>query len=240
MALKSHVPNLLTTINLICGCLAIICALDSDSYQMLWATYLIWVAAVFDFLDGMAARLLKSYSELGKQLDSLADMVSFGVAPGVILFALIRDQATLDEQWIAFFALIIPIFSALRLAKFNIDESQTESFIGLPTPANALLIGSLPLLLLKGNETLSTLLSTPVVLAGLGVALSFMLISRVGMFSLKVKSLQWKGNELVYVFLLISCAILLVLPYAALPIIIFLYILISVGQSLLLNRKSIK
>lgn len=237
MTLKSHLPNVLTSVNLTCGCLSIICALDADSYQMLWATYLIWIAAAFDFFDGMVARLLKSHSELGKQLDSLADMVSFGVAPGVILYALIREEATIDEQWIAYFALIIPVFSALRLAKFNIDENQSESFIGLPTPANALLIGSLPLLLLKGDERISASISSPETMAVLGVALSLLLVSKVGMFSLKVKSLKWKGNELVYTFLTISGLILFVFPYAALPIIILLYIVISAGQSLLLNRK---
>ena len=237
MALKSHLPNLLTSVNLTCGCLAIICALDPDSYQMLWATYLIWIAAFFDFLDGMAARLLKSYSELGKQLDSLADMVSFGVAPGLILYSLIREEASFDGQWMAYFALVIPLFSALRLAKFNIDENQSDSFIGLPTPANAMLIGSLPLLLLKGDERISMYINSPEVLASIGVVMSLLLVSKIGMFSLKVKSLAWKSNELVYTFLALSALIIFIFPYAALPIIILLYILISTGQSLSLKLK---
>ena len=236
MALKSHLPNLLTCINLTCGCLAIICALDPNSYQMLLATYLIWIAAFFDFLDGMTARLFKSYSELGKQLDSLADMVSFGVAPGVILFALIREEATVSEEWMAFFALIIPVFSALRLAKFNIDVNQNDSFVGLPTPANALLIGSLPLMIQKGNPAISQFIGSPEIMAGLGVVLSILLVLNVRMFSLKVKTFQWTGNELVYSFLAVAAIILYVYPYSALPIIILLYIVVSTIQSLFFKK----
>ena len=238
VSLKSHIPNLLTCMNLLCGCLAVICALDADSYLLIWATYLIWIAAIFDFLDGMTARWLKSYTELGKQLDSLADMVSFGLAPGMILYALIKDEATIDKEWLAFFALVIPVFSALRLARFNIDDNQSDSFIGLPTPANALLIGSLPLLMLKGHAAIAELIGSPEVLAAIGVVLSLLLISGVGMFSLKVKSLKWKGNLLVYSFLLLAAVILFLFPYSALPIIILLYILISVTQSLFFNPKN--
>jgi CDP-diacylglycerol--serine O-phosphatidyltransferase len=237
MSLKSHIPNLLTGVNLLCGCLAIICALNPDAYQMQTATYLIWAAASFDFLDGMSARLLKSYSHLGKQLDSLADMVSFGVAPGMVLFALIQEEANVGEEWIAYFALVIPVFSALRLAIFNIDESQSDSFKGLPTPANALLIGSLPLLFAKGNAGMAAIIETPAAMAGLGVVLSFLLVSKVVMFSLKMQSFQWDGNQLVYGFLIASAVILLALPYSALPIIILLYIVISVLRSLFSKRK---
>lgn len=220
--------------------MAIICALEADSYQMIWATYLIWIAAFFDFLDGMTARLLKSYSELGKQLDSLADMVSFGVAPGLILFALIKEEVSMAQEWMAYFALVVPVFSALRLAKFNLDENQTDSFIGLPTPANALLLGSLPLLLQKGRDEIVELIGSPVAMVVLGVVLSLLLVSRVGMFSLKVKTFEWKGNELVYSFLMMSAIILFAVPHSALPIIIILYILISVIQSLFIKRKTPK
>ena len=228
MSLKSHIPNLLTCVNLLCGCLAVICALNPDTYQMQMATYLIWLAAFFDFLDGMSARLLKSYSQLGKQLDSLADMVSFGVAPGMVLYALIQDKANVGEEWIAYFALVIPVFSAWRLAIFNIDESQSDSFRGLPTPANALLIGSLPLLFLERSHTgihtgIEEIIKAPSTMAGNGIALSLLLVSKVGMFSLKVKSFRWEGNQLVYVFLIVAAVILLVLPYSALPIIVLLY-----------------
>ncbi|HIO68036.1 MAG TPA: CDP-diacylglycerol--serine O-phosphatidyltransferase [Flavobacteriales bacterium] len=241
MSLKSHIPNLLTCVNLLCGCLAIICVLTADTNQMHMATYLIWLAAFFDFLDGMSARLLKSYSQLGKQLDSLADMVSFGVAPGMILYALIQDKANVGEEWIAYFALVIPVFSAWRLAIFNIDESQSDSFRGLPTPANALLIGSLPLLFERSHTGIHTgiaeIIGAPSTLAGIGIALSLLLVSKVGMFSLKVKSFRWEGNQLVYVFLIVAAVILLVLPYSALPIIVLLYIVISVLQSLFFKRK---
>jgi len=238
LSVKSHIPNLLTCVNLLCGCLAIMCALDSDPYQMQMATYLIWSAAVFDFLDGLSARLLKSYSDLGKQLDSLADMVSFGVAPGMVLFALIREEANVGEEWMAYFALIIPVFSALRLAIFNIDESQSDSFRGLPTPANALLIGSLPLLFARGHDGIASIIAAPATMVGVGVVLSFLLVSRVGMFSLKMKSFQWDGNQLVYGFLIVAAVILLLLPYTALPIIILLYIVISILRSLFSKRKT--
>ena len=237
MSLKSHIPNLLTCVNLLCGCLAVICALNPDTYQMQMATYLIWLAAFFDFLDGMSARLLKSYSQLGKQLDSLADMVSFGVAPGMVLYALIQEEANVGEEWIAYFALVIPVFSAWRLAIFNIDESQSDSFRGLPTPANALLIGSLPLLFARGHAGIAEFIGAPSTLAGIGIALSLLLVSKVGMFSLKVKSFQWEGNQLVYVFLIVAAVILFVLPYSALPIIILLYIVISILRSLFSKRK---
>jgi len=208
------------------------CALDADAYQMQMATYLIWAAAAFDFLDGLSARLLKSSSDLGKQLDSLADMVSFGVAPGMVLFALIRDEANVGEEWIAYFALVIPVFSALRLAIFNLDEAQSSSFRGLPTPANALLIGSLPLLFARGHHGIASIIEAPAAMAGVGVVLSFLLVSKVGMFSLKMQSYQWDGNQLVYGFLIAAAVILLLLPYTALPIIILLYIGISILRSL--------
>lgn len=164
-------------------------------------------------------------------------MVSFGVAPGVVLYALIREEATVDQEWMAYFALIVPVFSALRLAKFNIDKGQTDSFIGLPTPANALLLGSLPLLFQKGREEIVELIGSPETMVGLGVILSLLLVSKVGMFSLKVKSIKWGGNQLVYSFLALAAIILFVLPYSALPIIILLYIIISTARSLFFNRK---
>jgi CDP-diacylglycerol---serine O-phosphatidyltransferase len=162
--IKRNIPNAITCGNLLCGCLAIVCAFNGN---LIWASYLVGIAAVLDFLDGFAARMLKVHSEIGKQLDSLADMVTFGVVPGVIMFHLIQYALVFDvisnadpellmgagaisfTHWtfIPFIAFLIPVFSALRLAKFNIDTRQSDSFIGVPTPANSILIASFPLIL---------------------------------------------------------------------------------------------
>lgn len=145
MYIKKNIPNAITCCNLLCGCLAIIQATNGN---LLWAAYLVGMAAVFDFFDGFAARLLKVSSPIGKDLDSLADMVTFGVVPGIVMFKMIRLGLRLDKEgfdlieenpWITYIVFMIPIFSALRLAKFNHDTRQTEAFIGLPTPANAIM-----------------------------------------------------------------------------------------------------
>jgi len=148
--MKKHIPNILTILNLICGLISITQVLQ---YHLIWAALFIFIAAVFDYLDGTAARLLKAWSELGKQLDSLADLVSFGVAPGLIIFQLLSNRCSngcnILERWnvIPFLALLIPVCSALRLAKFNIDLRQEVNFIGLPTPANAIFFASIPMIL---------------------------------------------------------------------------------------------
>ena len=172
MPIKSHLPNLLTCANMVCGSLALVMVMSLEPSKLIWASYLVGLAAVFDFLDGMAARLLKSYTDFGKQLDSLADMLSFGVVPGVIMYSLILNEANMGEEWLAYFGLLIPIFSALRLAKYNISDNQSDSFIGLPTPANALLIASLPLVLEHGNLAMLYVVESSHYLA----AMSFVLV----------------------------------------------------------------
>ncbi|HQS50964.1 MAG TPA: CDP-diacylglycerol--serine O-phosphatidyltransferase, partial [Daejeonella sp.] len=148
--MKKHIPNSVTCLNLFSGCLGIVFAFQGN---LIWASYAIVIAAVFDFFDGMLARLLKAYSDIGKELDSLADMVSFGVLPSVIIYQLfaLSPQIDFGADWLSFSAFIIAVFSALRLAKFNIDTRQSENFIGLPTPANALLIASFPLIIADSN-----------------------------------------------------------------------------------------
>ena len=139
--MKKHIPNTITSLNLFSGSIAIVMAFEG---AYIWVVFWVIIAAIFDFFDGMAARLLNAYSDIGKELDSLADVVSFGVAPAVAVFTLLRNDIIYHESlifiqpYIPYLAFVIPIFSALRLAKFNIDERQTSSFIGLPTPANAL------------------------------------------------------------------------------------------------------
>ncbi|HIA37844.1 MAG TPA: CDP-diacylglycerol--serine O-phosphatidyltransferase [Flavobacteriales bacterium] len=232
MPIKSHLPNLLTCANMVCGSLALVMVMSLEPSKLIWASYLVGLAAVFDFLDGMAARLLKSYTDFGKQLDSLADMLSFGVVPGVIMYSLILNEANMGEEWLAYCGLLIPIFSALRLAKYNISDNQSDSFIGLPTPANALLIASLPLVLEHGNLAMLYVVESPHYLAAMSALLSLLLVSKIGMFSLKVKTLKLSENKLQVFFLLLSLIIIVVFQFTAVPIIIILYIAISTIKSL--------
>ena len=228
MRIKNYIPNTITCLNLVSGCVASVMALEGNlMYAVVW----IMLAAVFDFFDGFAARLLKAFSPIGKELDSLADVVSFGVAPGMILFVLLSWLAPtlpLDglNEYIPYWAFVIPAFSGLRLAKFNIDERQTTSFIGLPVPAHALFWSSLgysiqPLLPQGGVALLVGLMA-------LALVTSLLLVSEVPMFSLKIKSLAWKGNELRYI--LVACAVIFVSIWGFLGVAgtILLYVLLSI------------
>lgn len=198
MNITKHIPNTLTCLNLVSGCIACTMALNGRLYA---AAVWVAVAAAFDFFDGFAARLLHAYSPIGKELDSLADVVSFGVAPGMVLYCVLAQGAPLLplgvlNAYVPYLAFIIPAFSGLRLAKFNIDERQATSFLGLPVPANALFWVSgvyATQLLLPENVILYTTIALV-----LAVATSFLLVSEVPMFSLKIKSLAWKGNEFRY------------------------------------------
>lgn len=230
--MKKSIPNAITCLNLFTGCVAIYIAYQGN---LEFAAYLVFVAAGFDFLDGMVARLLNAYSELGKQLDSLADMVSFGVLPGVIMFKLMQQSANADPatsiyevEILPFSAFIIIIFSALRLAKFNIDTRQTSSFIGVPTPANTLFIAALPLIIGNDQFNLSGYILNYYGLLVLSLILSFMLVAEIPLFALKFKNLSWKDNAVRFIFLLISIPLLFILKFAALPVIIILYVLLSV------------
>lgn len=212
-----HVPNTLTCANLVCGCVGIICVFTSQ----LEAAYLVWAACVFDFFDGFTARLLKVSSPIGKELDSLADVVSFGVLPSLAMFRWIEIQST--SEWLPYSAILIAIFSALRLAKFNIDENQADSFIGVPTPANALFITGLVFL---PTGFLSYIFSE-VALISITIVFSLLLVAPIKLFALKFKRYGWVGNETRYVFLGLSAALLLFLHAGALPLIILSYIVIS-------------
>lgn len=228
MRIKKYIPNTITCLNLVSGCVASVMALEGN---LMLAVVWIMLAAVFDFFDGFAARMLKAFSPIGKELDSLADVVSFGVAPGMILFVLLSWLApTLPlgglNEYIPYWAFVIPAFSGLRLAKFNIDERQTTSFIGLPVPAHALFWSSLgysvqPLLPQGGIALLVGLMA-------LALVTSLLLVSEVPMFSLKIKSLAWKGNELRYI--LVACAVIFVSIWGFLGIAgtILLYVLLSI------------
>lgn len=217
MNLVRHLPNALTCANLICGCLGVIAVFNYP----VEAAYFIWAACLFDFLDGFAARLLNVSSPIGKELDSLADVVSFGVLPAMTMFRWIDVNA--DAGWLPYLALMIAVFSALRLAKFNIDENQTDSFIGVPTPANALFITALVFL----PESLRSLVFTGPVLVGITIIFSLLLIAPFKLFALKFKNFGWPGNEVRFTFLAIAVFLLALLQAGALPFIILSYIIIS-------------
>ena len=219
-------PNMLTLGNLVAGVLAIIVTLTEHDYTM--ALWLVVIAAVFDFFDGFAARLLKQQSPLGVQLDSLADDVTFGVVPAVVMYDLYSRSASyyaLDAtmmHYLGYVTLIVAAFSVLRLAKFNIDTTQSAEFSGLPTPANALMLLSLAALEQQG----SVVLSQEHILV-ISVATALLLISPIRMFALKFKGFGWRGNELRYSFMLVSLLLIIFLTTYSILAIIVLYIVVS-------------
>lgn len=237
--MKKHIPNTITSMNLFSGCIAIVMAFEG---AFIWVVFWVILAAIFDFFDGMAARLLNAYSNIGKELDSLADMVSFGVAPATAVFILLRNYSfypqslTLFQPYIPYLAFIIPVFSALRLAKFNIDERQTSSFIGLPTPANALFWISFTYGVHKLSITNDVIIYLTL---GLIVVLSLLMVSEIPMFSFKSKDMKLKGNE--KPLILVACAIIFVSLWgiAGIALTIIAYIAISL-ISVLVSSKAVK
>lgn len=231
------IPNLLTLGNLLCGSCAAIVLLTSGDFAT--AFWLVVAAAVCDFFDGFAARLLGCASPIGVQLDSLADMVSFGLVPALALFSMygaapamsgLSGAAAGAAQYVT---LIVAAFSALRLAKFNIDDSQHTEFCGLPTPANGLLCLSLGMLVQGGALVMpkEAVLATAFVTA-------FLLISPIRMFALKFKGFGWRGNELRYSFIILAAAIAALLTRYAVPVIILLYIIVSTVRWTVNRRKA--
>jgi len=242
--------------NLLVGSLAIIILFEKApdtgniSYSI-WAGYLIFIAAIFDFLDGMTARALNAYSDMGKELDSLADLISFGLAPGLIAYKLLKEalfifttpilEVEYQELLILLLAMLIPIFSGLRLAKFNVDTRQTENFRGLPTPANALFWASLAIIWWgKGNVAFDLVITDKRFLIAAIVILSFLLVSEIPMFSLKFKNFSIKDNLIRYIFLGISLILLIFLWIKSIPIIIITYIFISVISAIIKKLKKEK
>lgn len=227
--MKQHIPNTVTCLNLFSGCLGIVFAFEGELHL---ATYAILIAAVLDFLDGMLARWLKAYSELGKQLDSLADMVSFGILPSVIIYQifLLSPQTAPYSSWLNYSAFLIAVFSGLRLAKFNIDTRQSENFIGLPTPANSLLIASFPMMILENNSFFMNYIMNPYFLFIFSLGMGLLLVSEIPLISLKFKSLKLSENLLRYILIFSSLILILIFQFAAVPIILFLYFLLSLIQ----------
>ena len=230
MSLKRHIPNTITCCNLLSGCFSI---LFSFTGKPVMAALMIFAAGLFDFFDGFTARLLKTHSPIGGELDSLSDVVSFGVAPGFIMYQLMSEGMS-ELIWpvgnvslFACFAFLLPVFSAVRLAKFNVDDRQTTSFIGLPTPPMAIFMASLPLafwqLGLLGQMVLNPYL-------GLGIVLlfSFMMVCNRPFFSFKMKKVTWNGNEVKWIFLILAVVGFAMFRFVALPFILLLYVLLSV------------
>ena len=234
--MKRHLPNAVTCLNLLCGCLALT---NIFAGQLETGAWFVAAAAAADFADGLLARALRVSSAIGKDLDSLADMVSFGVVPGAIIFQLLQsafpatpNQEGIDfAQMVPYVGFLVTIFSALRLAKFNNDTRQTTSFIGLPTPACTLVVASLPLILAHDQFALQSVILNPLLLLGLAVLLSGLLVAELPLFALKFKTLRWADNRRRFLFLLLAAGLLLGLKAAAVPLVVLLYVLLSVPKT---------
>ncbi|AOW08108.1 CDP-alcohol phosphatidyltransferase family protein [Flavobacterium gilvum] len=239
MNIKKHVPNTITLLNLFCGCIAVV-FVSKDQFEM--AFFFVCLGIFLDFFDGFFARLFKVSGELGLQLDSLADMVTSGVVPGFVMFKMMQSSSVyMNEGWLQFFpylGFIITLGSCFRLAKFNIDTRQTDSFIGLPTPANALFILSLPLVKeYYSGESLMVLeiLTEKWILLAIALFSAYILNAEIPLFSLKIKKFNFKDNVLQFVFLASSVLFLIFLDYLAIPLVIIFYVLLSV-----INNKFLK
>ena len=247
MQFTKHVPNSITLLNLFCGCLAVLFAVQG---QLITAAFFAMLGILFDFFDGLAARALNAYSELGLQLDSLADVVTSGVVPGIVMYQLLvrvfgqpfyissgtwengQLQTVFDISYVSLLGLLITLASAYRLAKFNIDTRQTDSFIGLPTPANTLLILSLPLILeFQPSVFTRSIIENEIFLLALTFLSCYLLNAELNLFALKFKTWGFKENAMRYVFLILCLILLLTLKFIAIPVIILLYIIFSAVHS---------
>jgi CDP-diacylglycerol--serine O-phosphatidyltransferase len=245
--MKKHIPNLVTLLNLFCGSLAAVFVIQG---HLVWGAVFVFFGIFFDFMDGLLARVLDARSDLGLQLDSLADVVTSGLVPGLVLYKLlalslnIPDEMIDPGQWtdqdapdfrpvnlIPLLGLLIPMASAYRLGKFNLDEEQQQFFKGLPTPANALLIMSLPLILeFQNSDVMNAQILNPYVLVVLTLISAYLLNAPIKLFSLKFKSFDFASNILRYLFILICVVLLLLFKFASIPLIILLYVLMSLGN----------
>ncbi len=252
-----NLANIVTALNLSSGILSILFAVLG---YLDFAVFAIFAGAIFDFLDGFIARAMNTMGELGKQLDSLADMVTFGVAPGVLMMVVLTidlesftsftvegvrsgffhwfDAFLQGElNFLPFLALIIPFFSLFRLAKFNLDTRPTTSFIGLPTPANTLFFTTFPLVIVFRGEDVNSFFFNPLLIVTLLVVLSLMMVSEIPLFSLKVKHFKIKGNEIRFIFLLISLIFILVFNVWAIALIVLLYLVLSIVENTFFNKN---
>ena len=250
--MKRHIPNLITLMNVFCGCVATVFAVLN---QLELTAFFVFLGIIFDFFDGLAARMLDVKSELGLQLDSLADMVTSGLVPGIVMFQLLAMSmsggwnvdfspelsgsmvwSTLKSSALPLTGFLITMASAYRLAKFNLDENQVSSFIGLPTPANALLILSLPLILIhQNNDFINEIILNQWFLIGMTILSAFLLNSKIELFALKFKNWSFQDNAMRYIFIIVSLVLLITMKFLAVPVIIAFYILSS-----LLSKTTVK
>ena len=238
--MKKHIPNFVTLLNVLCGSIAVLFAVNG---HMTATAFFVILGIFFDFFDGLLARKLKVQSELGLQLDSLADMITSGLVPGIVMFHLLSltvDDFSLvehsdylteffsDIEWLPFFGLLITLASAYRLATFNISTNQSDSFIGLPTPANTLLIISFPLIMEhQNNDMMNTIILNPWFLIGVTLLSSFLLNSKIKLIALKFKNWSFKDNAARYLLIILALILLIIFKFAGIPLIIILYILMS-------------
>lgn len=245
MSIKKHIPNTITLLNLLAGLLALIHAFNGNYNE---AFSLVCLGIFFDFWDGFFARIWKVQSPIGLQLDSLADMVTSGVVPGLVMYKMLGDIQENQSQYnltedtyymgvVPYLGFLITLASCYRLAKFNVDTRQTDSFIGLPTPANALLIMSIPMIQFHSDyEVLVDVLSNPFVLVGITALSAYLLNAEIPLFSLKVKSFSWEKYKIQVVFLILSLILITLLEFIAIPIIILLYVILSVVNNTMLKK----
>ena len=232
-----QIPNALTLLNVFCGSCALVSILNGRYTE--GVTFLV-VCLIADFLDGFAARLLNVKSEMGKELDSLADMVSFGVVPAAILYKLLTTATIFSFMQASYYPLLaffITAFSCYRLAKFNLDTRQTTDFIGLNTPTNTLFFVGLLFIKINNIEGLDDLTSNATFLYALIPISSFLLISEIPMFSLKIKGLKWAGNEARFIFGSVAVLLLLLMQEAAIALLVVLYVLINIGSNLIFSKN---
>lgn len=260
-----HIPNLITLGNLFLGCLGIIYTFNDHVFpvqineldpsgkniavvfgfnsHLYLASFMIYGAAIMDFFDGWLARLLKAQSPIGAQLDSLADVVTFGVLPALIYFQLLAASYRLQPEAfttpiiVMIPALLIALAAAYRLAKFNVDDRQKDSFIGLATPAMAIFAASLPLIIFTNAFGLSTFILNKWLLYFFVILFSWLMISELPMFSLKIKSFSWKGNEFQFIFLIVCISMIIFFKYSGIALVILLYILLCLLQ-FIINRST--
>ena len=241
----SHIPNTLTILNLIGGCLSIVTAFSGD---LRLSAIILLVAFHADIFDGMSARLLKVQSLLGKELDSLADLVSFGLAPAVILHVMLKEQLNVEafefslsaKTWITLLIpFLLPVFAALRLAKFNVDDDQKNAFVGLPTPANALMVISLPLIAQSQPESfVLRCFSAPEGIIIYSIAVSLLMVAPVHLYGLKLKGFNWQENKFRYLFIALGLGTILIFFHTGLFLTIILYFIYGVLFGIL-QRKGI-
>ncbi|MEM7573174.1 MAG: CDP-alcohol phosphatidyltransferase family protein [Bacteroidota bacterium] len=234
--MRAWLPNIITLINLFFGCAAVILLLNAQFIPAIWC---LLGGLMADFLDGMVARWLGVSNPVGKELDSLADMVTFGLAPGMIYYVLLYFRGSMPPEWPTTFAwswwaapaFLVTLFSAVRLANFNLDDRQTDDFIGLATPSSTLYAAGLLLIVATNANDWAVWVLNPLVLYGSIALMSYLLVAEVRMFSFKFKQWGWVGNELRFIFAALAVLLLLFLQQAALPFIVIIYLLLNLGAA---------